>query len=60
MSSLEEEYGRKTRIIRVDFTDSYSIYPAIAEELRGLEIGILGNVEQLSPGKLMERDDVLT
>ncbi|XP_028277618.1 hydroxysteroid (20-beta) dehydrogenase 2 isoform X2 [Parambassis ranga] len=40
---IKEEYGRKTRIIRVDFTGSYSIYPAIAEELRGLEIGILVN-----------------
>lgn len=27
----------------MDFTDGHSIYPAIAKELEGLEIGILGN-----------------
>uniref|UniRef100_A0A8D0CUB7 Hydroxysteroid (20-beta) dehydrogenase 2 n=1 Tax=Sander lucioperca TaxID=283035 RepID=A0A8D0CUB7_SANLU len=40
---IEDQYGRKTRTIQVDFTDGQSIYPAIAEELQGLEIGILGN-----------------
>ncbi len=43
MSSSEGQYGRKTRTIQVDFTAGHSIYPAIAEELQGLEIGILGN-----------------
>ncbi|XP_035864577.1 hydroxysteroid (20-beta) dehydrogenase 2 isoform X2 [Sander lucioperca] len=38
-----DQYGRKTRTIQVDFTDGQSIYPAIAEELQGLEIGILVN-----------------
>lgn len=42
-SPSEGQYGRKTRTIQVDFTDGHSIYPAIAEELQGLEIGILGN-----------------
>lgn len=27
----------------MDFTDGHNIYPAIAKELQGLEIGILGN-----------------
>ncbi|XP_029303732.1 hydroxysteroid (20-beta) dehydrogenase 2 isoform X7 [Cottoperca gobio] len=38
-----DQYGRKTQIIQVDFKDGQSIYPAIAEELQGLEIGILVN-----------------
>ncbi|XP_074528525.1 hydroxysteroid (20-beta) dehydrogenase 2 [Halichoeres trimaculatus] len=40
---IEEKYGRKTRIIQVDFTDGPSIYPTIAKGLQGLEIGILVN-----------------
>ncbi|XP_040006505.1 hydroxysteroid (20-beta) dehydrogenase 2 isoform X2 [Xiphias gladius] len=40
---IEEQYGRKTRIVQVDFTDGHSIYPAIAEKLQDLEIGILVN-----------------
>ncbi|KAM8897477.1 hydroxysteroid (20-beta) dehydrogenase 2 isoform 2-T2 [Spinachia spinachia] len=40
---IEEQYGQKTRTIQVDFTDSQRIYPAIAEQLEGLEIGILVN-----------------
>ncbi|GLD46926.1 very-long-chain 3-oxoacyl-CoA reductase-like protein [Lates japonicus] len=38
---IEDQYGRKTRTIQVDFTDGHSIYPAIAKALQGLEIGIL-------------------
>ncbi|XP_035035121.1 hydroxysteroid (20-beta) dehydrogenase 2 [Hippoglossus stenolepis] len=40
---IEHQYGRKTHTIRADFTDGHSIYPAIAEGLQGLEIGILVN-----------------
>ncbi|XP_072230673.1 hydroxysteroid (20-beta) dehydrogenase 2 isoform X2 [Leuresthes tenuis] len=40
---IENKFGRKTRTIQVDFTDGCCIYPAIAKELRGLEIGILVN-----------------
>ncbi|XP_068601025.1 hydroxysteroid (20-beta) dehydrogenase 2 isoform X2 [Brachionichthys hirsutus] len=40
---IEDQYGRKTRTIRVDFTESHSIYPIIAEQMQGLEIGILVN-----------------
>ncbi|XP_047463231.1 hydroxysteroid (20-beta) dehydrogenase 2 [Mugil cephalus] len=40
---IEEEYGRKTRTVQADFTDGHAIYPAIAEDLQGLEIGILVN-----------------
>ena len=43
LSPSEHQYGRKTRTIRADFTEGHSIYPAIAEGLQGLEIGILGN-----------------
>ncbi|KAM9728878.1 hydroxysteroid (20-beta) dehydrogenase 2 [Menidia menidia] len=40
---IESKSGQKTRTIQVDFTHGCSIYPAIAEELQGLEIGILVN-----------------
>ncbi|XP_034540337.1 very-long-chain 3-oxoacyl-CoA reductase [Notolabrus celidotus] len=40
---IEEQYGRKTRTIQVDFTDGHSVYPTIAKGLQGLEIGILVN-----------------
>ncbi|XP_037126652.1 hydroxysteroid (20-beta) dehydrogenase 2 isoform X2 [Syngnathus acus] len=40
---IESQHGRKTRIIRVDFTHGHNIYPYIATQLQGLEIGILVN-----------------
>uniref|UniRef100_A0A672JUF0 Very-long-chain 3-oxoacyl-CoA reductase-like n=1 Tax=Salarias fasciatus TaxID=181472 RepID=A0A672JUF0_SALFA len=40
---IENKFGRKTRIIQADFAEGDSIYPAIADALRDLEIGILGN-----------------
>ncbi|KAM7374203.1 hypothetical protein PAMP_006876 [Pampus punctatissimus] len=40
---IEDQYGRRTRTIQVDFTEGHSIYPVIAEGLKGLEIGILVN-----------------
>ncbi|XP_053187086.1 hydroxysteroid (20-beta) dehydrogenase 2 [Scomber japonicus] len=40
---IEDQYGRRTRTIQVDFMDGHSIYQVIAEGLRGLEIGILVN-----------------
>ncbi|CAN9501753.1 unnamed protein product [Ophioblennius macclurei] len=40
---IEIKYGRKTRTIQADFTGGDSIYPAIADGLRGLEVGILVN-----------------
>ncbi|XP_070773385.1 hydroxysteroid (20-beta) dehydrogenase 2 [Enoplosus armatus] len=40
---IEDQHGRKTRTIQVDFTDGHRIYPTIAKELQGLEIGILVN-----------------
>ncbi|XP_053533009.1 hydroxysteroid (20-beta) dehydrogenase 2 [Ictalurus punctatus] len=40
---IESRYGRKTRVIQADFTEGHSIYPAIEEQLKGLEIGILVN-----------------
>ena len=42
LSVSEVTYGRKTRIIQTDFTEGDGIYPAIADRLQGLEIGILG------------------
>ena len=40
--SPEEKYGREVRVIPVDFTDGQDIYPQIEEELKDLDIGILG------------------
>ncbi|XP_029925228.1 hydroxysteroid (20-beta) dehydrogenase 2 [Myripristis murdjan] len=40
---IETKYGRKVRTIQTDFTHGHSIYPAIAEGLKGLEIGVLVN-----------------
>uniref|UniRef100_A0A8C4S3Y5 Hydroxysteroid (20-beta) dehydrogenase 2 n=1 Tax=Erpetoichthys calabaricus TaxID=27687 RepID=A0A8C4S3Y5_ERPCA len=41
----EKQHGQKTRIIQADFTEGYSIYEGIEEKLKGLEIGILGNIK---------------
>uniref|UniRef100_A0A8C5A8V6 Hydroxysteroid (20-beta) dehydrogenase 2 n=1 Tax=Gadus morhua TaxID=8049 RepID=A0A8C5A8V6_GADMO len=40
---IEAEYGRRTLTIQADFTGGGSIYPAIEEALRGIDIGILVN-----------------
>ncbi|XP_035289197.1 very-long-chain 3-oxoacyl-CoA reductase isoform X2 [Anguilla anguilla] len=39
----ERLHGRKTRVIQADFTEGHAIYPAIAEGLHNLDIGILVN-----------------
>ncbi|XP_068128715.1 very-long-chain 3-oxoacyl-CoA reductase-like isoform X2 [Hyperolius riggenbachi] len=41
--SREQDFGRKTRIIQVDFTSGSHIYQGIKEEIKGLEIGVLVN-----------------
>uniref|UniRef100_A0A673ZII0 Hydroxysteroid (20-beta) dehydrogenase 2 n=1 Tax=Salmo trutta TaxID=8032 RepID=A0A673ZII0_SALTR len=38
---IESQHGRQTQIIQTDFTEGHDIYPAIAEALRDLDIGIL-------------------
>lgn len=45
----ESQHGRQTRIIQADFTEGHQIYPAIAEDLKDLEIGILGNLTTMFP-----------
>ncbi|XP_064837706.1 very-long-chain 3-oxoacyl-CoA reductase-like isoform X2 [Oncorhynchus masou masou] len=40
---IESQHGRQTQIIQTDFTKGHDIYPAIAEALRDLDIGILVN-----------------
>ena len=40
----ESRFGRQTRVIQTDFTEGHHIYPAITEDLKDLEIGILGNL----------------
>ncbi|CAI9587287.1 unnamed protein product [Staurois parvus] len=42
-AEIEKEFGRKTRVIQVDFTNGSHIYQKIKEELEDLEIGILVN-----------------
>ncbi|CAG02897.1 unnamed protein product [Tetraodon nigroviridis] len=38
---IEDRFGRETRTIQVDFTEGPSIYPAVADQLRGLERFVL-------------------
>ena len=38
----EQKYSREVRIISVDFSDGMKIYPNLAEQLRDLDIGTLG------------------
>ncbi|XP_075062504.1 very-long-chain 3-oxoacyl-CoA reductase-B-like [Mixophyes fleayi] len=40
---IEQQIGRKTKIIQVDFTGGQEIYPKIEEGLKDLDIGILVN-----------------
>lgn len=42
MRPAEGRFGRETRTIQVDFTEGQSIYPVVAKQLEGLEVGILG------------------
>ncbi|KAI4879482.1 hypothetical protein NFI96_010367 [Prochilodus magdalenae] len=56
---IESQYGRQTRVIQADFTEGQSIYPAIAQQLKGLEIGILvNNVGMNYAGELVNLLDV--
>uniref|UniRef100_A0A673MWI2 Hydroxysteroid (20-beta) dehydrogenase 2 n=1 Tax=Sinocyclocheilus rhinocerous TaxID=307959 RepID=A0A673MWI2_9TELE len=40
---IESRYKRQTHVIQTDFTEGHSIYSAIAQQLEGLQIGILVN-----------------
>ncbi|XP_036420241.1 hydroxysteroid (20-beta) dehydrogenase 2 [Colossoma macropomum] len=56
---IESQFGRQTRVIQADFTEGDSIYPVIAQQLKGLEIGILvNNVGMNYAGKLVHFLDV--
>ena len=37
-------YGREVMVIPVDFTRGQEVYPQIAEELKELDIGVLGEL----------------
>ena len=41
-NEIKEKHGRKTLVVPVDFSAGQAIYPAIAEQLRNLDIGVLG------------------
>ena len=41
-SSPGEKYGREVRVIAVDFSEGQEIYPQLEEQLRDLDIGVLG------------------
>lgn len=41
----ESRYKRQTHVIQTDFTEGHSIYSAIAQQLEGLQIGILGKIK---------------
>ena len=38
----ESKYSREVKVVAVDFSDGQDVYPQIAEELKDLEIGVLG------------------
>ena len=40
----EEKYSREAVVIPVDFSDGLEIYPNIAEQLKDLDIGVLGKL----------------
>ncbi|KAM8972166.1 very-long-chain 3-oxoacyl-CoA reductase-B-like [Pelodytes ibericus] len=42
-TEIEQEFGRKTKIIQTDFTRGLEMYQSIEDELKGLKIGILVN-----------------
>ncbi|XP_063305524.1 very-long-chain 3-oxoacyl-CoA reductase-B-like [Pelobates fuscus] len=42
-SEIEQEFGRKTKIIQADFTRGSEMYQSIEDGLKGMEIGILVN-----------------
>ncbi|CAL8104932.1 unnamed protein product [Orchesella dallaii] len=42
-SDIETEYGVKTKVIAIDFTEGVEIYERIRKEIAGLEIGTLIN-----------------
>ncbi|XP_026514584.1 very-long-chain 3-oxoacyl-CoA reductase-like [Terrapene carolina triunguis] len=42
-AEIEEQHGRRTRVIEADFTQGSEIYESIQTTLQGLEIGILVN-----------------
>ena len=42
MYCIGEKYKSEVRIISVDFAKGQSIYPNIADELKDLNIGVLG------------------
>lgn len=41
----ESRYKQQTHVIQTDFTEGHSIYSAIAQQLEGLQIGILGKIK---------------
>ncbi|KAM4675108.1 very-long-chain 3-oxoacyl-CoA reductase-like [Discoglossus pictus] len=48
---IEQQSGRKTKIIAVDFTKGSEIHQTIVDGLKGLEVGILvNNVGMIMPG----------
>ncbi|KAM9312170.1 17-beta-hydroxysteroid dehydrogenase type 3-like [Gastrophryne carolinensis] len=54
---IEQESGRKVKIIQADFTGGCEIYPKIEEGLKDLDIGILvnnvGMLLRLEPGPFL-------
>ena len=40
--STENKFHVKTHVIKADFSQGQEIYPKIAKQLVGLEVGILG------------------
>ncbi|KAH0631641.1 hypothetical protein JD844_006077, partial [Phrynosoma platyrhinos] len=60
-TKIEEQYGRRTKVIQADFTGGSEIYESIQAALQGLEIGILVNnvgMSQEVPQTFLRHPDV--
>ena len=45
--SIEQKYRREVVVIPVDFSHGMEIFPALGEQLKDLDIGILGEYNRL-------------
>lgn len=60
-AEIEEQSGRKAKIIQADFTGGAEIYPNIEEGLKDLDIGILVNnvgMAHKEPSEFISSDDI--
>ncbi|XP_069623543.1 very-long-chain 3-oxoacyl-CoA reductase-like [Ranitomeya imitator] len=61
-SEIENETGRKTKIIQLDFTGGSEIYPKVEKALKDLDIGVLvnnvGKIYSTSEERFLDTSDI--